>query len=181
MTLTNYIVQQAQTNTALYAISDLLRPSSSVQVGLILTERLLNIPSEVVSPMYKMLLEEIAWAVEEKEPYTFSHYLVLSKTYREIASVLDQEQSRPQKKKKKDASKEGDKEIFYFHPEDEVLQRFAAVHGAFDYAKQEVGGQADSKRTFQELGIKPQGHMILIEAPKLKAAVEALEGFLRSS
>jgi len=31
-----------------------------------------------------MLLEEIAWAQEEKEPYTFSHYLILSKTYIEV-------------------------------------------------------------------------------------------------
>ena len=173
-------MQRAQANSALSPIADILKSSDIAQVGLILTERLINIPSEVVPPMYKMLLEEISWAVEEKEPYTFSHYLILSKTYREIVSVLDQEEKRPQKKKK-DTEKQSGEEIFYFHPEDEVLQYQAAVYGGFEYTKQEIDGQADSKRAFQEFGIKPQGHMILIEAPKFEGAVRALEEFLRPS
>ena len=58
-------------------------------------------PVEVVPPMYSMLLEEIEWAVQEKEPYTFSHYLIFSKTYTETESKLDQEDSRPNKKDEK--------------------------------------------------------------------------------
>lgn len=150
-------------------------------MGLVLTERLINIPSEVVPPMYKMLLEEISWAVEEKEPYTFSHYLILSKTYREITSVLDQENNRPQKKKKKDNAKVENQETFYFHPEDEVLQRHATAYGGFPYLKEESDGQADAKRTFQELGIKPQGHMMLLEASKFESAAKDLEEFMRAS
>lgn len=130
--------------------------------------------------MYKMLLEEIQWALEEKEPYTFSHYLVISKTYLEVASMLDQEGDGPQKKKKKAAKKAGN-EVFYFHPEDEVLHKHAEAHGNFAYVREEGDGQADAKRTFQELGIKPQGHMILIEASKFAAAVSDLENFMRSA
>ena len=173
-TLTDYIDQQATTISPLSPIADLLKPSNPAQVGLVLTERLINIPSEVVPPMYKMLLEEISWAVEEKEPYSFSHYLILSKTYREITSTLE-ENRRPQKKQKKDAAKEKTKETFYFHPEDEVLQRHATTYGGFSYVKEESDGQADAKRTFQELGIKPQGHMMLLEASKFESAVKALE------
>lgn len=94
--------------------------------------------------------------------------------------MLDQE-TRPQKKKKKikDTGAQGDSEIFYFHPEDEVLQRHAAVFGGFEYEKQEGEGQSDARRTFQELGIKPQGHMILIEADKFEAAVNAIGEYLR--
>ena len=132
--------------------------------------------------MYKMLLEEISWAVEEKEPYTFSHYLILSKTYREIRSDLDQEARGPPKsKKRKDSMKKKEDEIFYFHPEDEVLQRYATAYGGFSYTKEEGDGQADAKRTFQELGIKPQGHMILLEASKFEPAVKAMEEFMRTS
>ncbi|KAL9123331.1 MAG: hypothetical protein Q9187_000115 [Circinaria calcarea] len=180
-TLTDYIAQQAMTNPSLSPIADLLKPFNQAEVGLILTERLINIPSEVVPPMYKMLLEEISWAIEEKEPYTFSHYLILSKTYREITSALNQENSRPQKKKKKNAAKEENREIFYFHPEDEVCQRHATMYGGFAYLKEESDGQADAKRTFQELGIKPQGHMMLLEASKFESAVKALEDFMRPS
>ena len=127
-----------------------------------------------------MLCEEISWAIGDKEPYEFSHYLIPSKTYHEVVSMLDQESRPPKKKKKnKDAGAQGESEIFYFHPEDEVLQRHSAAFGGFEYEKQEGEGQSDARRTFQELGIKPQGHMILIEAGKFEAAVNAVAEYLR--
>ena len=119
-----------------------------------------------------MLLEEITWAIEDKEPYHFSHYLVFSKTYREVTSILDEE-AVPKSKKQKKAGRKGSSEVFYFHPEDEVLQRYSMVSGSFEYLN-EAGG-SDVKRTFQELGIKPEGHLVLIEAAKFEAAVRALQ------
>lgn len=124
--------------------------------------------------MYKMLLEEISWAITEKEPYDFTHYLIFSKTYREVASGLDDEDT-PKSKKQKKAGKLNSSEVFFFHPEDEVLQRHSAAFGSFEYQK-EAGG-SDAKRTFQELGIKPGGHLILIEAAKFEGAVKALQEY----
>src|ERR1700712_3773106 len=82
-TLTQYLQSKSSSIPALAGLSNLLSPSANSQVGLILTERLINMPSEIVPPMYTMLQEEIGWALEEQEPYTFSHYLILSKTYKE--------------------------------------------------------------------------------------------------
>ena len=169
-----YVKAQAKRNEALAKLDDLMQGSTSARIGLILTERLVNIPSEVVPPMYSMLLEEISWAIEEKEPYDFTHYLILSKTYREIASALDQEDT-PKSKKQKKASRKEASEVFYFHPEDEVLQRQSLCFGSYAYLVDGAG--SDSKRTFQELGIKPEGHMILIEANKFEAAVKGLQGY----
>lgn len=131
-------------------------------------------PHEIVPPMYSMLMEEIEWALEEKEPYNFTHYLILSKTYTEIESQIPNDEE-PRSKKKKGADKE---ESFYFHPEDEVLHKHAAGWGSFEYETPVDEGASDSKRTFQELGVKPKGHMILIEAEKFPAAVEAVRTFL---
>lgn len=155
---------------------DLLRPSDTVQIGLILTERLLNIPEAVVPPMYKMLVEEISWALEEKEPYNFTHYLILSKTYQVEESNLDQENGSTHKKKKQKpgANNKIVPSLFYFHPEDETIQRHAKLFGGFEYVTKEGEGQPDWKRTLQELGIKAQGHLILIEAEKFGRLVEAL-------
>lgn len=162
------------------------------RIGIILTEKLINIPSEVVPPMYKMLLEEISWAVEEEEPYSFSHYVIWSKTYTEVESVLDDEEadggklSKGKKKKKRQRMEKNgssvlavqeEGSIFYFHPEDEVLQRYATCWGGFEYVNQKGEGETDAKRTFQELGIRPQGHVILIEAGKFEAAVKAVEEY----
>ena len=122
-----------------------------------------------------MLLEEISWALEEKEPYKFSHYLILSRTYNEVVSTLDQENIRPRKKKK---AVNVEKKLFYFHPEDEVLQRLALGYVGFEYSKDEGEGKADSKRAFQEEGIRPQGHVILIEGANFERAVKDVGEFL---
>lgn len=150
---------------------------STAQVGLILADRFINMPHQVVPPMYTMLLEEITWANEEKEPYEFTHYLIFSKMYTEVASQLDEQEDRPQKKKKA-ATAAGKAEEFYFHPEDEVLRRFAVASCGFDYEKQGEEGASDSKRAFQELGVKPRGLMVLIEASKFGDAVKAVGEYL---
>lgn len=128
--------------------------------------------------MYKMLLEEIQWAIDENEPYAFTHFLILSKTYQEIASTVDDEGDNTRKhKKQKKSSKQGSAETFYFHPEDEVLHRNAVAFGDFEYVKGAADSQSDSKRTFQELGIKPKGHMILLEAGKLDGAIKDMKAY----
>ena len=170
--MTDYLRKQSSLRAPLSELNRLLDSTSRSRIGLILTERLINIPSEVVPPMYKMLLEEISWAIEDKEPYNFTHYLVFSKIYREVISVLD-EDSTPRSKKQKKAGRKGSSEVFYFHPEDEVLHKYSVVFGSFEYSN--GTGGSDAKSTFNDLGIKPEGHLILIAAAKFEAAVRALQ------
>lgn len=157
-------------------LTNLLSPDSEAQVGLILTERFINMPHQIVPPMYNMLLEEIQWALQDKEPYQFSHYLVISKTYTEVASKLDAEDDPPAKKSKAGASKQA--EVFYFHPEDEVLHKHAAGVANYDYEKQGDEGASDAKRAFQEMGVKSQGHLILMDGAKFEGAVKAVGEYL---
>lgn len=173
--LAKYLTQKASSSPSLSQLPNLLDPSSPAQVGLILTERFINMPTEIVPPMYTMLQEEMQWAVDEKEPYQFSHYLIPSKTYIEVESKLDMEDNRPSKKKRKDGSTP---ETFYFHPEDEILHKHALAHASYEFTKQGDEGASDAKRAFQDAGIKPMGHLILIEANKLEAAVKAVAEYL---
>lgn len=174
--LIQYLKTKANSIPQLNALANLLSHSPTPPVGLILTDRLINVPSEVVPPMYTMLLEEIEWALQEKEPYNFTHYLILSKTYTEIESRLDAEDDRPKKKKKAASSTF---ETMYFHPEDEILQKHALCYGGFDYSTKRDEGHSDSKRAFQEMGIKPQGQAILLEASKFNAAVQEVAAYLK--
>jgi protein BCP1 len=176
-TLVEYLVDKSKTSPSLSQLPALLT-STTAQVGIIFSERMINVPSEIGPPMYGMLVDEIEAAVEDHEPYEFTHYLVLSKTYLEVASALDQEEA-PRSKKNK-AATDGKGEVFYFHPEDEVLQRHAIAFGGYDYTKSQGEGQADSKRAFQDLGIKPQGHAILIDAKKFENAVKAVGTYMGS-
>lgn len=173
--LTGYVRQRGALNPSNSEVEKLLSLPELPPIGLILTERLINLPSEITPPMYSMLLEEIKWALDEKEPYNFSHYLILSKTYTEIASKLGEEDDRPKKKKKGGSSSST---VLYFHPEDEVFQRHAVCHGPYDYSTKQDEGHSDSKRAFQEMGIKPLGHMILIEAGKFEEAVKDVAEYL---
>ncbi|KAF4916894.1 Protein BCP1 [Colletotrichum viniferum] len=166
--LAKYLVQKAQTNEALAPVPNLI--NGGAQVGLILGERLINMPSEIAPPMYRMLVDEIEAAVEDKEPYEFTHYLILSKTYQEIESTLT-ETERKGKKAKADAA------MWHFHPEDEVFVKHATAHGSFSYTNDDQA-VADSKRAFQEMGVKSHGYMILIEASKWEGAVQAVEKYM---
>ncbi|TLS27814.1 hypothetical protein PpBr36_01227 [Pyricularia pennisetigena] len=166
--LTKYIAEKAAGSQSLAIVPELL--ASGKHVGLILADRLINVPSEIAPPMYSMLIDEIEAAVEDKEPYEFSHYLILSKTYTEVESNLEVEE-RKKKKAKEEAP------FFYFHPEDEILQKHALAYGGYPYTKSDES-VADSKRAFQEMGVKTQGHMILIEAGKFQGAVKAIGDYL---
>ncbi|GAB7361647.1 hypothetical protein MBLNU230_g1698t1 [Neophaeotheca triangularis] len=179
--LTKYLLSRSATVSQQQhdQLKTLLDPQSEAQVGLILTERFINMPAQLVPPMYNMLLEEMDWALEEKEPYQFSHYLIVSKTYTEVDSKLDAEEDRPGKKAKKAAAKK-DAETFYFHAEDEVLKRNALTSWAFEYQKQGEDGASDAKRAFQEAGVRPQGLAMLIEGGKFKDSVKAVGEYLGS-
>jgi protein BCP1 len=166
--LVQYLVEKCRTNESLAPIAELL--SAKRPVGLILAERLINMPPEIVPPMYSMLIDEVEAAVEDKEPYEFSHYLIVSKTYNEVESTLN-DGERKKKKAKEDAP------LYYFHPEDEVLQKHAAAYGTYEYTKEDET-VADSKRAFQEMGVKSYGSLILIEASKFQGAVQAMSDYL---
>lgn len=175
-------------------LAALLEPGAGARVGLVLAERFINMPPQVVPPMYRMLLEEIAWAVEAKEPYMFSHYLVLSKTYTEVASVLDHDVEaddriddngesvamQPPRRKRRKGEVENQADIFYFHAEDEKMAEFAIGRGGFDYTKKAEAGASDARRAFQEAGVRPRGHMILLDGSQFAAAVEAVEEYIGS-
>jgi protein BCP1 len=64
--LVKYFLSKANSNPALRSVlEDALAPSSIAHVGLILSERLVNMPVQIIPPMYRMLADEIQWAVEE--------------------------------------------------------------------------------------------------------------------
>jgi protein BCP1 len=171
--LVSYIGDKAKTIESLSLLPELL--VSGKHVGLVLSERLINMPSEISPPMYNLLIDEIEAAVEDKEPYKFSHYLILSKVYHEVESTLDVLDERKKKK-----GKVAEPAMFYFHPEDEVLVKHAVASGSYEFTKHSEA-VADSKRAFQEMGIQPKGYLMLIEAGKFAGAAKAINDYLSPS
>ena len=160
-----------------HTLSALTVPESPSRVGLILTERFVNMPPQVASPMYTMLLEEISWALNEKEPYDFTHYLILSRVYEEEASSMDDEHTGPQRKKRKGESLN---EIMYFHPEDEVLHKYAIGSCDFNYSRANEKVASGARRAFVDKGISSKGHLILLGADRFDTAVNAIAEFMKT-
>ncbi|KAG5459085.1 MAG: p21-C-terminal region-binding protein-domain-containing protein [Olpidium bornovanus] len=146
-------------------LSKLLEDTSGKQsVGLLLTERLVNMPAQIAPPMFRMLAKEIQWAIDEKEPYDFTHYLLLSKIYRTVASDLldvpDEDgegrtvvQKKKKSKKKSEGGAQGDsefgKDLFYYAPEHEVVRQVRNARRA--HAMTSTG--AAGRKTFRQFGL----------------------------
>lgn len=148
--------------------------SKSLKVGLIVSERMINMPVEIVPPMYKMLLEEMTKAEDAQEKYEFDYFLVISKVYRMVsANIQDEEASKKSKKTKISTNEPVPVEMDYFHYEDMVLEENAKYFGTYDYtdSKQDT----DSRRVFTDYGIDPKLSLILIDKKKLAESVPQME------
>lgn len=98
---------KSKQNEKLHAkLKELLASSSKKEVGLILSDRFINMPVETAPPMWRMMLEEVKWAIDEGLPFNFEYYLLMAPTYHEVAPKidLDEETPKPSKKKTKTVS-----------------------------------------------------------------------------
>ncbi|KAJ3164702.1 Mss4p nuclear export [Geranomyces variabilis] len=159
----------------------------------VVNERLINMPPQVVPPMMNMLLEEIEWAVEDGEPFEFEYFVYISKIYREIESVVEEDgeegagaastTGKTKKKKKKAklaaAAAASEAAVFYFQPEDELLAEHAEI--MFDFKFQKEAQSTDSRRAFQEFGIDPLRRVFIVRSDKMKVLAKELGTVLGSS
>ncbi|KAF8169932.1 p21-C-terminal region-binding protein-domain-containing protein [Pholiota molesta] len=138
--IANYILSiTAAHDPAFHETLKALFSQSEAHVGLVLCERLINMPYKCSS--------HIKWANADGEPYQFTHLLFISRVYHlteEEESILANSASsrrprsseNPSKKNKKqrppDAEQNGAARpvdgVYSFHPEDDVILKFAATH-----------------------------------------------------
>ncbi|ETW87759.1 hypothetical protein HETIRDRAFT_443367 [Heterobasidion irregulare TC 32-1] len=140
--------------------------ASSNHAGFIFCERLVNMPVQVIPHMYRMLVDEIKWAVEEDEPYVFTHFLIFSRTYRMSAEEQAELQAAaPQAKRpRKSLPTSSAGGVFSFHHEDELTQQ-VALH-TLDYTF--TGAPPREKDSF---GLDVGGRMMLVPAEQLPGLV----------
>jgi protein BCP1 len=169
-TLVDYIFHKTSKQTEFnLMLRKLLAKNSKLKTGLIISERMINMPVEVVPPMYKMLFDEMEKAEDAHEKYEFDYFLVISKIYKLVTSTMDDEDKKAKKKKTVVAQEQMD----YFHYEDIILEEHAAYNGFYNY--DQVKQETDSRRVFTEYGIDPKLSLILIDKDKLKATVPLME------
>ncbi|KAI8611448.1 p21-C-terminal region-binding protein-domain-containing protein [Chytriomyces sp. MP71] len=142
----------------------------SKNVGLLLHERLINMPPQLSVPLLKMLIEELEWSVEEKKmAKPFEYLLFISKTYTEVEPTSNEDdEAGPIKKKKK----KGKQVILHFQQEDEVVERFAEFQ--FDY---HFSNQNDHAELLQTAGIKTARRAYILKTSKLQSLHDAIKEF----
>jgi protein BCP1 len=93
--LSNILLNGTKSNPELnQLLRNLLAEGSEHHLGYLVNERLINMPVQTAPPMYTMLQEEIQWALEDKEPYNFEYFFLVSKTYRETQLNPDLQEVR---------------------------------------------------------------------------------------
>ncbi|KZV77588.1 hypothetical protein PENSPDRAFT_730368 [Peniophora sp. CONT] len=177
--LAEYALLKSQGNPAFSATLQSLLGSSdaSSRVGLIFSERLINMPVQVVPHMYRMLADELQAAIAKNEPYNFSHLLLFSRIYRlspEEEAALNAQSTPSQTKKRRaqqthlQTSANG---IYSFHHEDPIIQKLALHSLDYDFTNTQP-------REEDAFGLNLGGRMVLLSADKLPQLVsEMTEAF----
>ncbi|KAI8927980.1 p21-C-terminal region-binding protein-domain-containing protein [Entophlyctis helioformis] len=166
----------------------------TAHVGLVLNERLINMPPQLAPPLFKMLAQGIQDAVDDGVPFKLGKLIFISKVYREVESTVDQEMEDEQeqegavgsssgkadavksskKKKAKKASEDASVQ-FYFQPEDEIIERHAELKVDFKLPNQQ---SSDSRRAFNDYGIDPSRRIMVLPFSKLPQVIKEMEEML---
>ncbi|KAJ3410966.1 Mss4p nuclear export [Chytridiales sp. JEL 0842] len=126
--LAEYILQKSSKHTAHERFEKAMK--NGKDVVFLINERLINMPAEIVPPMFKMLVEELEYAISKKMLHPFKYFIMMSKTYREIRGLPEASDDEDnvtihKKKKKKVAHKNEDAAILSFQYEEEVFKEYA--------------------------------------------------------
>ncbi|KAF8627279.1 hypothetical protein AX17_006324 [Amanita inopinata Kibby_2008] len=191
-----FLTKSSQTNSAMHTTLQSLFSQSDSHVGLVICERLVNMPVQVIPPMYRMLLDEILNSISAGKPYKFSHLLFVSRTYHlsdneesALANSAPTRQStaanggskskKPKKAKTAGAAGIGeeydlltrrpDNGIYPFHPEDPVIMQ--AAECTMDYKFDKASGESREKDAF---GLDTRGRLMLVKAGKMEELVKRM-------
>ncbi|KAJ3122823.1 Mss4p nuclear export [Physocladia obscura] len=177
-TIKDYILQKSSKSSKYHdRLESLL---SSKKCGLLINERLINLPPQIVVPMLKMLDAELVESVTQKKSANFEYFLVISKTYTECDPlILDEDDGNSSNALKKRKTKKsvngaaGKQVILNFQVEDEIFEKFDEFH--FDY---KFSNQNDQSELMQTAGIKTSRRLYVIERSKLPQIQQAMDQLL---
>ncbi|XP_056152619.1 protein BCCIP homolog isoform X2 [Lampris incognitus] len=139
---------------------------TSKPVGLLLSERFINVPPQIALPLHKQLQEEMAEAQRTNKPSGRCHYcLMISKTCKEATKSISARGGTP-----KD-------EVMFVNAEEEFFDEQATMK--FHYSVQEEADSCLSGRwSFDDVPMKPFRTVMLIPADRMPAIMDKLKEYL---
>nr|GEZ79351.1 hypothetical protein [Tanacetum cinerariifolium]GEZ79362.1 hypothetical protein [Tanacetum cinerariifolium] len=144
----------------------------AADVGLLVSQYVVNMPPQLLPPLYDGLFDEILWATEDeptkelRKSFCFQHYLLVSKVYKH--------KNGDQKKNKKVSSSSSEEDIIYLKAEDEIFHNLSAWSFFFPLHTQQV--------TTSELKEhRPMGLVMAVEATSVPNFRQQLHSFINES
>ncbi|KAJ2708829.1 Mss4p nuclear export [Coemansia spiralis] len=142
--------------------------------ALLLNERVINMPPQIVAPMLRMLGGELQNAAAAGEPFDFEHLLLICPMYREVPQADSDSDSdggprRAQKKKRPVL----DPIDAYAHPEDEIIEEFARAK--FDFGLSRSNRVPDARNAFADSGLAPSRRCLVLRTADIPALAVRLE------
>ncbi|KAJ7069999.1 p21-C-terminal region-binding protein-domain-containing protein [Mycena amicta] len=173
--LAAYFLEKTAPDLAFNTTLRTIFAGAETHVGLVLNERLVNMPVQTIPPMYRMLSDELKWALADSEPYVFTHLLFVSRTYHlsdaeeeALANSAPSHRSKKSKKAKPQqlAAQERPMDgIYSFHPEDTCIREHALHSITYPFSTSPEPREADS------FGLDVRGQLMLVEAGRWEALV----------
>ncbi|NXO38342.1 BCCIP protein, partial [Locustella ochotensis] len=160
--------EQSCEQRVLEQLSKLLNDSSK-PVGLILSERFINVPPQIALPMHQQLQKELTEAQRTNKPCGKCHYyLLISKTFTEATKSNS---------KRKEGRNQPKEELMFANAEEEFFHEKALLK--FNYCVQEESDTCLGGRwSFDDVPMKPLRTVIVVPADGIHGIMEKLKDYL---
>lgn len=141
----------------------------SQDVGLLVSQRVMNLPPQLLPPLYDALFDEISWATEDelteelRHSFRFKFYLLVSKIYKHKNAD-----------KKKVSCSTSDEAIIYIKPEDEIFLKLSSWSLDFPLRTQQLATQ-------ELKSYRLRGLVMAVEASKISTFREQLHSLIDES
>ncbi|XP_028286643.1 protein BCCIP homolog [Parambassis ranga] len=162
------IVDQCEKNAG-HSVTEQLEQifnDTSKPVGLLMSERFINVPPQIALPLHKQLQEEIGEAQRTNKPSGRCHYcLIISKTCKEATKSIPARGGTPKE------------EYMFVNAEEEFFYEQAILK--FHYSVQDEADSCLSGRwSFDDVPMKPFRTVMLIPADRMPVIMDKLKEYL---
>lgn len=167
MEVKDYLLKSCQDATIAKQLKVLVE-NKPEHVGLLVSQRVMNLPPQLLPHLYDALFDEISWATEDepteelRESFKFKKFILLSRIYKKKA------QSR------KVSTKNYEDDIIYVKPEDELLHKLCSWCFTFPLKSQQPADQ--ELKNYQLNGL-----VMAIEAEKIATFRKQLRSLIDES
>lgn len=149
---------------------DKLLKDDTKPVGLLLSERFINVPPQIALPMHQQLQKELMEAQRTNKPCGKCHYyLLISKTFTEA--------TKSNSKKREGKKNQQKEELMFANAEEEFFYEKALLK--FNYSVQEESDTCLGGRwSFDDVPMKPLRTVMIVPADGINAIMDKLKDYL---